>query len=279
MNTNIRQGALSVLFVSVLSTFTACQHLGRITGHATKAPESPANASTDLFQANRKSFDAKPSSTSDVQIAMGDALENQGRLVEAEASFKAAQKNHPTHFAAHYRLALLHDKQGRVEESNQLYARALELNPENAALCADYGYSLYVQNKFSDAEQLLTKALTLDSNLVQARTNLGLALAKQGRGQQALQHFIQAGCSPSQAKCNVAVALLTAQRMQEAEQYFAAALQEDGNLEVARIGLASIRKAATGSQVAQASYQESVEPAPVENRVGPQPQRLPVPRD
>jgi Tfp pilus assembly protein PilF len=176
----------------------------------------------------------------DMQLVFAGGMERQGRYEEAREMYRKAIESDPERADAYHRLALLHDQQGECETAAGYYQQALQRAPENADLHCDLGYSCYLQERWSDAEANLRRAIGLEPDLRRAHNNLGLVLARTGREQEALQEFARAGCDRAQAHANLAHALLLSDRWQEAEFHFQRALETDPKLAPARDGLASL---------------------------------------
>ena len=72
----------------------------------------------------------------DLDLRRGEALLRLGRVADAEAAFRAETERFPRNVRAWANLALVLDAQGRREQSAQVLAKALELNPTPAMRAA-----------------------------------------------------------------------------------------------------------------------------------------------
>ena len=107
-----------------------------------------------------------------------------------------ALKNDPHRADANQRLAVVHDRLGRFQESAGYYAKALAAAPGDAEIFCDKGYSLYLQRRWAEADMCLRQAIALKPRLARAHNNLGLLLARDGKVDEALAEFRAAGLPP-----------------------------------------------------------------------------------
>ncbi len=168
---------------------------------------------TSSILANRlthKSEAADPSADSmgkaDIAVATGRLAEENGDAARAMKLYSEAIALNPTNADAHWRQAIAFANLQQMEEANGAFEKAIELNQSNAALYTDYGYHLYLQDRFAAAEQALRTAIRMESGDARAHNNLGLVLAATGREQEALTLFQDAGCSEADARSNLAFA-------------------------------------------------------------------------
>src|SRR5207253_9547824 len=113
----------------------------------------------------------------------------------------------PSRVDAVARLAVLCDQQGDFTESARLHRQALAAEPANADGYCDYGYSLYLQRHWPEAEAALRQAVAIAPDHRRALNNLGLVLARTGMQSEALAAFRKAGCTEADAHANLAFAL------------------------------------------------------------------------
>jgi Flp pilus assembly protein TadD len=220
------------LAAATLVCFAGCQNGGA------KAPNSslgtlirPSSVGASL------SKKVTSEQKADVKIAVARSLEMKGQTDQAIQAYLDAIRSDDTRSDAYHRLAVLHDKKGDCEASQEFYQAALKRDPDNAELICDIGYSCYLQGRWKDAEQNLHRALTLQPKLARAHNNLGLLLARTDRHEQALEEFARAGCSSAESRANLAFALMLEKRWSDAQRLFAMALAADPELEAARDGL------------------------------------------
>lgn len=89
-----------------------------------------------------------------------------------------------------YGNALMAD--GRIEEALERYASAVSIRPTFAPALANLGVALNQMGRTDEAVTMLTRALAADSMRDDAEANLGAALARAGQLDQAMLHFARA---------------------------------------------------------------------------------------
>ncbi len=162
-----------------------------------QAANSPDNAAQDLTlaeQAARRSLALKPNSV-DALNALGGALTEQGHNLEAlrvlrqatslapnsetawdvlgylyhyaglldlaEKAYDRSIDLNPTTVRIHWMHARMHLYQGRPQEAEQEMRRVLAANPDQFKALAYLGEFLYYQDKFDEADPVLTRAVDL----------------------------------------------------------------------------------------------------------------------
>ena len=161
------------------------------TSQASNAAESPVE---------------KPRAKSSESLASARALEQQGKLKQAAASYQKLARKKSTAPRALHRLAVIHDRLGDFKAAADYYQQALEANDADSELLCDFGYSCYLQGQLAASEVQLREALRLQPNLARAQNNLGLVLARMGRQDEAEQCFAAAGCTAAETHLNVVLA-------------------------------------------------------------------------
>ena len=191
----------------------------------------------------------------DVQLSMARSLELEGKYDAAMDAYVKLSDRAPKLATPYWRMAVMHDRKGNVQDSARLYRQALELDPKNSDLHSDYGYSLYLQRRWAEAEEHLRQALAIDAHNRRAHNNLGLLLAQTERSDDALAEFRQAGCSADDAHVNFAFVSMMNQRWDQARDEFQRALDANPGSAVALAGrdkLAVLRARANGETQAAA---------------------------
>jgi tetratricopeptide (TPR) repeat protein len=87
------------------------------------------------------------------------ALENQGEYVKAEAIWETIAKQDPHHAEAFAHLGLLEAKQQHFDQAILWYKKALSLDPAFPGLQMDLGLALFKTNRFQDAIRPFTEEL------------------------------------------------------------------------------------------------------------------------
>src|SRR5438034_4622923 len=91
------------------------------------------------------------------------ALEQQGKLAEAEKSWRQITQADPRDAAAFASLGLVLSKQGKYGQAVQAYRRAIALNPKLPGVDLNWGLAEFKQSHFDAAVAPLSAALADDS--------------------------------------------------------------------------------------------------------------------
>lgn len=183
--------------------------------------------------------------TADVQIALARGVEKQGNPAQAIAAYEEAVKHDPHRGDALLRLAVLHDREGKFKESASYYEKALKESKGAADVHCNYGYSLYLQRRWAEAENHLRESIAKNNDNPQAHNNLALVLARTERGNEALGEFQRGGNSEAEAHANLGYVLTLDGHWEEARQEYGRALAVNPSLELARTGLKKLDTLAT----------------------------------
>ena len=176
----------------------------------------------------------------DIQLAMARSMERQADTTRTMAAYQDVLKLQPNHPVATHRLAVLHDRLGNYEVSGQLFRRALQLSPGNAAIFGDLGYSMYLQDRWSEAEMNLRQAIALNPGDRRTHNNLGLVLAHVGDSNASLGEFRRAGCTATDAHMNLAYVQTLYQNWPQARRNYRLALKADPSSDKAKGRLAKL---------------------------------------
>jgi Tfp pilus assembly protein PilF len=122
-------------------------------------------------------------------IVTAEQLEQQGHDREAALLYEKARAQDPGAIDYSRRLAVLYDREQEFSKAMTEYRLALQTAPRNPDVLNDFGYFHFRQGNLNGAEDLLRRAVTIDDNHEQARTNLGVVLAHQGRYEESFQVF------------------------------------------------------------------------------------------
>jgi len=112
--------------------------------------------------------------------------------------------------------------------SISLYEHALNVTPGNSLAHTNLGVALANQGKHQQAIFHYTEALRIQPNNANARVNLGLALAQQGRYQEAIAHFsetLRTNPHDADAQYNLGLTLARQGKYQEAIAHFSEVLR------------------------------------------------------
>jgi Flp pilus assembly protein TadD len=113
---------------------------------------------------------------------LGAIYERQKLFDQAETEFKKALEVNPKSAAVlNYYGYMLGDQGIRLDEAQSLVQRALAEDPYNGAYLDSLGWIYYKQNRLSDAETTLRKAVDRESHDPTIHSHLGDVYAKSGR--------------------------------------------------------------------------------------------------
>ena len=140
---------------------------------------------------------------------------------------------------AHRRMGAAFDRLGRFAQAEAHYRAALKLHPNDPKVWNDSGYSYYLQGRWIDAERNLKMADKLDPENPRFQTNLGLALAAEGKSDEALAALSKAG-GPAAAHANLGYLLAALGKTEEARKHYQDALKLQPDLAPVRQALATL---------------------------------------
>ena len=126
------------------------------------------------------------------RINLGVALEQQGKLDEALAEYREAERLAPKRYQAHNNLGNLLASMGKLKEALAEYHEAVRLNPELPVLHDGLGSVLAELGRFSEAMNEFTNAARLDPAYPWPHFEMGKALLKQGRDSEAMDQLREA---------------------------------------------------------------------------------------
>ena len=173
----------------------------------------------------------------------------------AIAQFEQARKLDPDMEGIAYPLAVLYDRQGRIDAAQREYEQALLELPKNADLRNDFGYFFYSRQMYADAQKQLEQALKLNKNHPKARLNLAMTLASEQQFEQALKQF-ELALGPAAAHHNIGLILFKAGRKDEALNHLQKAAQIDPSLDSQTLLSTLYENTAGRSVIIPASYTE-----------------------
>jgi len=166
----------------------------------------------------------------------GMAAHRQGRLVEAERSYRAVLDVKRDDFDSLHLLGLVRWQQRRHDEASQLIKRALRVRPDSAEACANLGIVLHSLDRPAEAIAVYDRALAINPRYAKALCSRGDALRALGRNTEALTSYDKAlAAAPDYAEAliNRGVALRELNRHEEALATFGRALAlrpDDGEI-------------------------------------------------
>lgn len=185
----------------------------------------------------------------DRALSLARLTERQGNLDEAMMTYRKVQEADPDNVLAHHRVGAVAVKERRFEDARASFETAMRLAEPSAELLNDVGYLYYLRQELPNAEAMYRQSLTKDPRNKQARNNLGLALAEQGRFDEAMAEFRQVG-TEAEAYSNLAYIQVKVGELAEAEKNCHKALSLDNSLRPAAetlMQVADLKAKATGA--------------------------------
>ena len=131
-------------------------------------------------------------------LLLGKDMEERGQLDEANDLYLTILDELGEIPAALHRLGVVATIQQDYEKANEYFRRAIAVEPNNAELIADFGYSKFMQGDMKQAERMYLQAIDLQSDLLRAHNNYAMLLAYTDRVELAEVHFKQAGITQVQ---------------------------------------------------------------------------------
>jgi protein O-mannosyl-transferase len=171
---------------------------------------------------------------------MGSALMKKGQAGEAIGYYQKAVQLNTSYADAYNNLGVAFLRTGQVDEAIAYYKKAVAINPESAEMQYNLGNALARKGNWAEAITCYQAALSTERDSVKAakvRNNLGAALEKLGKSDEALEQFNQAvqinGNYP-EAHCNLARMLTQRGRRDEAVAHLREAVRLKPGYEEAR---------------------------------------------
>ena len=158
--------------------------------------------------------------------AAGGVYFRAGLYSEASAHLERAVELNPTLWKAYNYLGILHDREHRYDEAAKDFVRALELHKGNGVdeIYNNLGVVRIARKEYADAVECFRLALKNGGISSRTYNNLGLALTRLGRLNEALESFKYAG-GEAKAYNNLGYVLLTDNQPAEAVPYFEKAIE------------------------------------------------------
>lgn len=129
-------------------------------------------------------FDKQQAAKARVDLAIGYL--NQQDLNQAKLNLDKALSYAPDYYLVHSALAYFYQKQGFVEQANQSYLKALDLNENQGDVRNNYGVFLCSQGQFEQAYKQFQHALASTHYYHQADTFENIALCAYAQNNQAV---------------------------------------------------------------------------------------------
>jgi tetratricopeptide (TPR) repeat protein len=118
-------------------------------------------------------------------------LQQQGKLVEAAAEYRAALSIKPDYVEAQANLGIVLARLGKYDEAVAAYESALKLAPHLTPILLNLGIAHYRAGNFNQAAVVFERLLEQRPDVTQARQIYGVSLAALGRDEEAVKQLEQ----------------------------------------------------------------------------------------
>ena len=126
------------------------------------------------------------------KFEQGMVFHQQGKLADAERSYREILRQQPNHFGALHLLGVIAHRMRRMDRAIELIERAIALKPNYAMAYLDRGNVLLDLKRPADALASFDAAITLESDSAIAHNNRGKALHELRRLRDALESYDRA---------------------------------------------------------------------------------------
>jgi tetratricopeptide (TPR) repeat protein len=173
-------------------------------------------------------------------IALAQASERQGQIVQARAQIQQGLAKWPKDIEILRAAARMEDRQNQLPVAENLYRRACTANPQHAGTINDLGLCLARQGKFEQSVQLFEQAIQLQPDKALYRNNAATVLVQIRQDQRALAH-LSAVHGSAVANYNLGKLLVDRGRPHESIIYFQSAAELDPSMEAAHMAIAQLQ--------------------------------------
>ena len=163
------------------------------------------------------------------QLSMARLSERHGRADNAKKIYSAILEKMPQHQMAHHRMGVLFAMEGNFAKADQHFNLAMQSGTPSAELMGDFGYCLFLQERFQEAEQSLRQTIQRFPAHKAAHNSLGMLLAQNGRYDEALAEFRQV-VGEAEAHANLAYIMSQTGHLEQASKHYHQALELDESL-------------------------------------------------
>ncbi len=196
---------------------------------------------------------------------LGFALQAEGRLDEAERTYRTALLLGPDDAAPLRNLGTLYTQQGRTNNAVNVLRKSVKLTPNDTRTHVSLGNALRQLGLLEEAAASFRTALELAPDSLEAHNNLAITLARQGRFDEAEKHVRRAlTIEPAHqtAAFNLGLILSDTNRVPEAMGLFERILSADPSYSPARHHLATLLEKSGRREEALAQYRHTLEVDP-----------------
>lgn len=110
----------------------------------------------------------------ETRLSIARQNEKRGKTKAAKKAYEKLVTDNPTNPLVYHRLAIIAAGNEDFDTANGNFRRAYELSPENPELLADWGYSLFLQGEYLEAEELTRQGAELAPHNTRIANNLAM---------------------------------------------------------------------------------------------------------
>ena len=141
---------------------------------------------TEIARTYVNEADFLRSQTQEEKIAEEQIADYLNKAIEA---YNNAIKLKPNYSPAHFELALVYDRQGKIDEAIAKMENNRRLAPRDTGIAFQLAILYYRASQFDKAKAEFARAVALDSNFSNARYFLGLLYDEEGNKEAAIEQF------------------------------------------------------------------------------------------
>ena len=127
-----------------------------------------------------------------VHYNLGREYRQLGRLEEAMAAFRTAEKKNPDYLSAYVGIGFTAEDMGRTEEAAAYYQKALQRNPRFPDALDHLGALRLKQQRYQEALKLFQTLIKVQPGRVKVYVGMGVSLAGLKRHEEAIRSFDRA---------------------------------------------------------------------------------------
>ncbi len=171
---------------------------------------------------------------------LANVLVKKGKLEEGISHLREALQIDPTYASAHFNLGNALVSRGELGEAIEQYRQALQIDPAHIGARTNLGNALVAQGRLEEAMEQYQEALKIRLDVVQPHINLAHLLVRKGDLDEAIKHYRQAlALSPGDSEIHLYLGniLVSQGRLNEAIPHFQEALKIKPDYEAAYVSL------------------------------------------
>ncbi|NNM82865.1 MAG: tetratricopeptide repeat protein [Burkholderiales bacterium] len=192
--------------------------------------------------------------------AEGNAHFVEGRLDEAEHSYRRALEFDPRNAEVHNNLGLLLQAKGRAEDALEQFREALRIRPDLTVARYNLGFLLFGMGEAAQAEDCFLKVVEREATHFSTLYHLGILAAQSGRKENAeawMRRAVQADPQHALARYNLG-SLLEGSSPVEAEEAYRNAIRIQPDFALAHNNLGHLLERAARTEEAQECYRKAI---------------------